>query len=142
MGVASCVLLAACVAGFGAGVGPGGSPALDAYLASASHLSDAERDRMRRHLPFEGMTLEEVVATVCGNPAAMLGMSGELGTLAPGRAADISVLEMLTGRFVLSDNSGVEMVAEQLLQPRFCLMGGRRFDADSPLVPPPLEAAA
>ena len=89
-----------------------------------------------------GMSLPEIVATVCGNPAAMLRMSDQLGTLAPGRKADISVLEILNGRFLLSDNSGVEVVTDHLIQPRFCLSGGKRFEADSPLVPPPMEAAA
>ena len=89
-----------------------------------------------------GLELDEIVTTVCGNPAKMLGMSDELGTLEPGREADISVLEILNGRFKLSDNSGVEVVTDRLIQPRFCFMGGTRIEADSPLVPPPLAATA
>ncbi len=82
-----------------------------------------------------GMTLPEVVATVTTNPAAMLGAEGTLGALTPGAAADISVLDPLTGRFRLTDNTGAEMIAETLLQPTFCLLGGERIDTDSPLVP-------
>jgi len=82
-----------------------------------------------------GMTLPEIVATVTSNPAAMLGLSDELGALAVGRVADVSVLDPLAGRFRLSDNSGAELVTETLLQPLFCLRAGKRFEADSPLLP-------
>jgi dihydroorotase len=89
-----------------------------------------------------GMELDEIVATVTANPAKMLRMQDRLGTLQPGYEADVSVLELLSGRFKLSDNSGVEVITDRLLRPDFCLRAGRRFDADSPLVPAPVEVAA
>ena len=82
-----------------------------------------------------GLELSEVVATVTSNPAQMLGLEDQLGTLQPGYEADISVLELLNARFKLTDNSGSEMMTEQLLQPVFCLRSGRRIEADSPLIP-------
>ena len=69
-------------------------------------------------------------------------MEDELGSLDVGREADISVLDVLKGRFVLSDNSGDEVVTDTLIRPEFCLRAGTRHDADSPLVPPAIEAAA
>ena len=89
-----------------------------------------------------GLELEEIVATVTANAAKLIRMEGELGSLAVGREADISVLDSLKGRFVLSDNSGEEVVTDTLLRPDFCLRGGERHNADSPLVPPAIEAAA
>ena len=89
-----------------------------------------------------GLDLDEVVATVTGNAAKLLRMEDTLGSLGLGREADISVLDMLKGRFLLSDNSGAEVVTDTLLRPAFCLRGGMRIDADSPLVPPAMEAAA
>ena len=89
-----------------------------------------------------GLGLDEVIATVTANPARMLGMEGEIGTLEPGREADVSVLEVLTGRFRLSDNSGEELVAERLVVPAWCMRAGRVFRADSPLVPEPVAVAA
>ena len=89
-----------------------------------------------------GLELEEVVATVTSNAAKLIRMEDELGSLAVGREADIAVLDVLKGRFLLSDNSGVEMIADTLLRPAFCLRAGVRHDADSPLVPPVMEAAA
>ena len=89
-----------------------------------------------------GLGLEEVVATVTSNAAKLIRMEDDLGSLAVGREADITVLDVLKGRFQLSDNSGVEMVADTLLRPAFCLRAGERHDTDSPLVPPVMEAAA
>lgn len=87
-----------------------------------------------------GMSLNDVVATVTQNPASVLGKSDELGSIAVGRCADISVLEIINGRFKLSDNSGVEVVTDKLVRPVMCLKDGERFDADSPLIPDPVLA--
>ena len=89
-----------------------------------------------------GLELGEVVATVTANAAKLIRMEDELGSLAVGREADVSVLDVLKGRFVLSDNSGAEVVTDTLIRPDFCLRGGVRYEADSPLVPPAIEAAA
>ena len=87
-----------------------------------------------------GMSLEEVIATVTSNPAAMVRMEDEIGSLQVGRKADVSVLEVLNGRFKLSDNSGVEVVTDKLIRPVFCLRDGVRFDSDSPLIPAAIAA--
>jgi dihydroorotase len=87
-----------------------------------------------------GMTLEEIVATVTSNPAAMVRMENEIGALKVGRSADVSVLEILNGKFKLSDNSGVEVVSDKLIRPVFCLRDGVRHDSDSPLIPDAIAA--
>jgi len=87
-----------------------------------------------------GLSLDEVVPMVTNNAAAMLGMSGEIGALAVGRAADISVLYDDRARFRLSDNEKNEVVADRLLRPAFCLRAGRRFDADAPILPAAVAA--
>jgi dihydroorotase len=83
-----------------------------------------------------GMSLPEIVATVTSNPARMVRMQGTLGTLAVGREADISVLNLLRGRFTLSDNSGETVVTDQMLTPDFALRAGKQIVSDSPLIPP------
>jgi dihydroorotase len=90
-----------------------------------------------------GMSLPEVVATVSSNAAIMLRLQDEIGSLQVGRSADISVLDLLKGRFALTDNSGETVVAPEMLVPSFALKAGERIAADSPLVPAPvrLEAA-
>ncbi len=85
-----------------------------------------------------GISFQDVVATVTTNPAIMLGKSDELGTLDIGRRADISVLDILEGKFKLFDNSGVEVITNELIQPVMCLKDGIVYDADSSLIPPPV----
>jgi dihydroorotase len=88
-----------------------------------------------------GMTLADIVALVTANPAKMLGRSDTLGALSVGREADVSVFEVLNGRFRLTDNSGAAMMAEKLIRPDFCLRAGARHDSNSPLIPPLAVAA-
>ncbi|MBB3973627.1 amidohydrolase/deacetylase family metallohydrolase [Hansschlegelia beijingensis] len=87
-----------------------------------------------------GLPLDYVVKMVTTHPAKMLGMEDSLGSLAVGRAADVSVLNDVRGRFVLRDNEDHRVLAERLLQPAFCLRNGERFDADSPILPQAIAA--
>ncbi len=89
-----------------------------------------------------GLSLTDVVASVTSNPAKMLGMADRIGTLAPGREADISVVDLLEGAFELADNSGVSVTARRLFQPDFCLKAGAFFKANSALVPPAMALHA
>ena len=77
---------------------------------------------------------------VTAHPAEMLRMSDSLGALKVGRVADVSVLHDDRGRFLLRDNEDTKVVAERLLRPAFCLRAGRRFDADSPILPQAVAA--
>jgi dihydroorotase len=89
-----------------------------------------------------GLPLPEIVATVTSNPAIMLGMADSIGALRPGMAADVSVLDIRDGHFELRDNSGETVISPAMIIPGFALRAGRRFDATSPLIPPPVEMAA
>ena len=87
-----------------------------------------------------GLPLTDVIATVTSGPARLLGLSDGLGSLRAGREADISVLDLLDGDFELSDNSGETVIASQMITPYFALRAGKRHEAASPLVPPPVRA--
>ena len=87
-----------------------------------------------------GIPLERVVAMATVNSAAMIGMQDVLGTLAPGREADISVLNDERGRWVLQDNEGTPVIADRMLTPAYCLRAGVRFDAAAPILPVPIAA--
>ena len=89
-----------------------------------------------------GMKLDEIIATVTSGPAKMLGLSESIGSLQVGREADVAVLDLLKGRFDLSDNSGEHVTASEIVMPAFSLRAGRRYDVTSPLVPAPMEVAA
>lgn len=87
-----------------------------------------------------GLKIEQVVPMVTTNAAAMIGLSGALGTLEPGATADISVLSDERGRFILRDNEKTQVVAKRLLQPAFCLRAGKRYDADAVILPQAIAA--
>jgi dihydroorotase len=80
-------------------------------------------DRYRRHLDLAprhdlprtlskllaaGMTEQDVFARVTARPAAILGLAGEVGTLAPGACADLAVLAWNPAAPALRDTSGAE----------------------------------
>ncbi len=82
-----------------------------------------------------GLPLTQVVRMVTCNVVDVFGLPKDLGTLAVGNPADISVLHDETGRFALRDNEGTQLVGERLLRPAFCLKDGVRFDADASILP-------
>ncbi|WP_018263873.1 amidohydrolase/deacetylase family metallohydrolase [Methylobacterium sp. WSM2598] len=87
-----------------------------------------------------GIPLEEVVPMVTSHPAQMLGLSDRIGALTPGFEADVSVLHDDRGSFLLRDNEDTRVVVDRLLRPAFCLRAGKRFDADSPILPRAIAA--
>lgn len=87
-----------------------------------------------------GIDQKRVVQMVTTNPAKMLRMESEIGSLQQGRVADVSVLNDLRGRFKLVDNEKTEVITERLLTPAFCLRAGKRYDASSPILPQAIAA--
>ncbi len=77
-----------------------------------------------------GVPLEDVIAMSTSHAAQALRREDELGSLAPGRVAEVSVLALDTGEFGLSDGFE-QVVASTRLRPIGCLRAGRWFDADS-----------
>jgi dihydroorotase len=89
-----------------------------------------------------GLPLPEVVRMVTANAAALLGLEGEIGTLTPGAAGDVSVLALDRGEWTLADSLGVELRATVRLRPELTVRGGRVHRADSPLLLEPAQPAA
>ena len=87
-----------------------------------------------------GLSLEQVVPMVTSNCAETLGLASELGALAPGRVADVTVLADERGRWTLRDNEGTEVRTERMLLPLFCLKDGQRIEADAAILPVPKAA--
>ena len=73
-----------------------------------------------------GMELDEVVRRVTANPAKVLGLSGELGTLQSGACADIVVLDLCEGDYEITDSFGVTEVAHRQLEARYVFRGGQQ----------------
>jgi len=89
-----------------------------------------------------GVPLGEVVSMVTSNAAVLLGLDGQIGTLAPGAVADVSVVRLERGDWTVRDASGVELRLAERIRPDFALREGVMYKSNSPLVPEVLTAAA
>ena len=77
-----------------------------------------------------GFSLEDVIRMATVNPARAIGMGDTLGSIAPGRAADVSVLEEATGDWLFHDTEGDTLRGDKALVPVLTLKGGEVFAAD------------
>jgi dihydroorotase len=68
------------------------------------------------------MALPDVISRATLNPAKVLGEENMIGTLAPGSRADITFLEPVEGRWVLSDAEGEVLTVDERFVPArvFC----------------------
>lgn len=81
-----------------------------------------------------GLTLPEVIAMATKNAAIALGLADELGSLAPGRVADVSVLAREQGAWSVTDSLGERIPVTERLRPELCLRAGVVHRADSSLL--------
>jgi dihydroorotase len=72
-----------------------------------------------------GFTLEQVIAMSTVNPARAIGEANRLGSLAVGRQADISVLEVRDGRWVVYDTLRDSMKIDKTVVPVLTVKRGR-----------------
>jgi dihydroorotase len=77
-----------------------------------------------------GFTLAQVVTMCTANPAKALGLEDRLGSLAVGRQADISVLEMREGEWVVYDALGAGLPVTRAVVPFLTVKRGRVFTPD------------
>ena len=77
-----------------------------------------------------GYSLEDVIRMATVNPARAIGMEDTLGSIAPGRAADVTVLEEVTGDWLFHDTEGDTLRGDKALAPALTVKGGQVFAAD------------
>jgi len=77
-----------------------------------------------------GFTLEQVIAMSTVNPARAIGEANRLGSLAVGRQADISVLEVRDGRWVVYDTLHDSMKIDKTVVPVLTVKRGRVFEPE------------
>jgi dihydroorotase len=77
-----------------------------------------------------GFTLEQVIAMSTVNPARAIGEAGRLGSLQIGRQADISVLEVRDGRWVVYDTLRDSMKIDKTVVPVLTVKRGRVFEPE------------
>jgi dihydroorotase len=75
-----------------------------------------------------GMPLPEVVRATTSASAAAIGREDRLGSLAPGREADITVLELVSGSHRLTDGAQENLFVAEMLVPRWVVRAGRPFE--------------
>lgn len=75
-----------------------------------------------------GLSLDEVVHMTTAAPARVLRGGAALGTLAPGAAADVTLLERREGRFELEDTVGEKVTVLERLVPAGVIRGGVAAD--------------
>lgn len=72
-----------------------------------------------------GMKLSDVVAACTVNPAAAMDMTGEIGTLAPGACADVTILKLVDYPCDFADVAGDHHTGTKLLLPQATIRAGR-----------------
>src|SRR5688572_16546588 len=77
-----------------------------------------------------GFTLPDVVAMSTINPAKAVGADGRIGSLAVGRQADISVLDLQQGDWVVYDILGASLRVHQAVVPVLAVKRGEVFMRD------------
>ena len=87
-----------------------------------------------------GFSLPDVVRMSTLAPARMIGQEAELGSLAEGTTADVTILDAVQGRWSYVDSEGATLIGEQALTPRADVQG--RGAAQRRLRPVPLGLAA
>jgi dihydroorotase len=74
-----------------------------------------------------GYTLSDVVKAATVSAASALGLAGEIGAIAVGRDADLSVIDVVTGDFTFSDTRGQAFNGGYGLVPVRTVKAGEEF---------------
>lgn len=81
-----------------------------------------------------GLDLSDVVSRVTINPARILRMEEEIGTLTPQSRADITVFDSVPGKFVFTDGLKKTIDATEKLVPRFVVREGKLIESQGRLL--------
>src|SRR6266568_1640414 len=101
----------------------------DLTVPGRIHTVHSMTEIMTRFLGL-GFTLAQVVAMSTSNPARAIGAAHRLGSLAVGRQADISVLELREGDWVVYDVLGESLRVRQAVVPFVTVKKGQVFTPD------------
>ena len=74
-----------------------------------------------------GLSIEDSISRVTSVPSAIIGMEGEVGTLAKGAFGDAVVFELREGDFRLEDSRGEVRTGKRNLAPVTVVKGGRVY---------------
>jgi dihydroorotase len=74
-----------------------------------------------------GYSLSDVIKATTASSAAALGLQDEIGALAVGRAADVSIIDVVEGDFTFTDTLGQSFRGGYGLAPVYTLKAGEEF---------------
>jgi dihydroorotase len=77
-----------------------------------------------------GYRLEDVIRMTTANAARAIGRQNEIGAIAVGRAADLTILEAVSGRWRFTDTSADVFTGEQALVPVLTIRAGEVFEPE------------
>jgi dihydroorotase len=83
-----------------------------------------------------GLDLKETVAMTTINPARAIREEKKIGSLKPGMAADVSILEVQSGAWTLADTPGETITADKLVMPITAIKDGTVIPAEPLALPP------
>jgi dihydroorotase len=83
-----------------------------------------------------GLDLKQVVAMSTINPACAIHEEAKIGSLKPGMAADVSILELQSGAWTLIDTPGETIKTDKLLMPITAIKSGKVIPAEPVALPP------
>ena len=83
-----------------------------------------------------GLDLNQVVAMTTVNVARAIHEEDKIGSLKPGMAADISILELQSGAWTLVDTPGESIKIDKLLMPITAIKSGKAIQAEPVALPP------
>ncbi len=101
----------------------------DLTVPGRLHTVHSMTEMMTRFLGL-GFTLEQVVTMCTENPAKAIGAAQRLGSLAVDRQADISVLDIHEGDWVVYDVLGASLQVHQAVAPCLTVKRGQVFMPD------------
>jgi dihydroorotase len=101
----------------------------DLTVPGRIHAVHSMTEMMTRFLGL-GFTLPQVVTMCTENPARAIGAGHRLGSLAPGRQADISVLELREGEWLVYDVLGASLPVTRAVVPFLTVKKGQVFTPD------------
>lgn len=72
-----------------------------------------------------GVPLKQVVEACTAKPAEMMGLSGQIGTLAPGSLADVSLFKLKNSAVNMKDIFGDVLTCDRLFVPQMTIVRGK-----------------
>lgn len=86
-----------------------------------------------------GLDLKQAITMTTINPARALHEEDKIGSLKPGMAADVSILELSSGKWKLEDARQQTIEASQMIMPSMTVKSGQVIPAQPAAQPPSIE---